>query len=227
MVNYDGDTLHNLQCMLPKRHFRKPLFVVLYWAIKSMPNPPRLAAETIKIVADGFKTDGKAEAISFVKSALIPVRVLLTLPYRPNDGKVTSAAEAVAQLERDAEAKKAGTDKHKPTFVVDVQTEDGETVYSLGSELEPKYLSLPLSKAILKASIAEFMKQLCIPSNAHPPSGITPLQVIVNGHAVDAESKAKCSTYLLPGSHLVSVVLVIAKAHLESRPALAQVIVKT
>ena len=88
-----------------------------------------------------------------------------------------------------------------PTFVVDLQMDNGETLTSLGTTLNSRFLAMSLTKALVAPALGEYAKQTGISID---PSKIC---VIVNGNQIESPQSTKCSSFLSADVELVSVVL--------------------
>ena len=183
--------------------------------VRSDSNAPRVALEAVRVVVDGTSTTGKQACFSYLKTADAPVRITLTLPFRvveeapstdiAHAGKhppSSALAKAGAAAEK-AYIKKLASDDLK--FIVDVQTEDGETLSSIGAVLPARLLSQSLTKALVIPALKEYER---LHDAAIDESFV---RVIVNGHSIPRENclTAKCSSFARAKIAPISVVLVV------------------
>ncbi len=214
----DGVLLTSLECALPKGSFNKPLVKAvvapaLKQYVKLSPEAPRVAYDAIKIEVDGVLTSGEASAISYAKAPNEPVQVKLTMPTTsaPASGdEEGAAAPSSSGTKKKKGAKKGGTKESfvakpssSPKFVIDLQTDEGETLSSFGTELNAKFLAMPVAKAIVQPLITQFCKQHGV---ALDPKSI---RIVVNGQQLEPNATAKCSSFLTADADVVGVVLLL------------------
>jgi len=215
VVSLDGVLLTSLECTLQQKHFERTLVQIvcapaLKQYFKLSPGAPKVAYDAIKIEVDGTATSGEGKSVTYARDALTPVKVKLTLPTTTS-GASGSEEEAGSPSSSRAGKKKKGEKKEakpgpskklgSPTFVVDLQMDNGETLTSLGTTLNSRFLAMSLTKALVAPALGEYAKQTGISID---PSKIC---VIVNGNQIESPQSTKCSSFLSADVELVSVVL--------------------
>jgi len=197
IVQADGEKLTSLECSLQKALFQKPLLQAVgapalrsYWKLN--PDGPRVAYETVKIAVDGQATDGSAAAVSYVKAANTAVVVTLTIP----------AGQVASPDKKSKKAKKPGK-APPPSWVIDLQTSEGDTMSSLGTVLNSALLGRTVQKALVVPALNEYARLHGIKLDPQI------IRVIVNGRTLEVGSKDKCKDFVTPGGEVISVVLLM------------------